>query len=429
MDTPTRKFVAPVPLISAGSMNSDWNKMLNLFVNGPKAAPPHFITVVLMAATAAMTMNIFLPSLTAISEEFDISYSVAQLVLSGYLGVTAIVQLLIGPLSDRFGRRPVILTSYLFFVTGSLVCLFAPSFEVLLLGRLIQASAITTMALSRAIIRDLFSRAKAASMIGYVTMAMAIGPMLAPVLGGMLQEYYSWRASFLLLAVLAILMLILCVFDLGETNKNKSDNLMKQFRNYGELVKEKTLWLYIVAATTSAGVFFSFIGGADYVGRNFLGLSPTQIGLYFMIVSMGYVTGNFLSGRFAERIGLEKMMVMGSMVTVLGVLVSIALFSSGNYHPFSLFGPMLIVGIGNGLSLPSASAGAVSVRVDLSGSAAGLMGCLQVAGGASLSFLAAYFLGPETGPFPMLAIMLGSSLVCLVASAMIYRAPRPIEVD
>lgn len=403
--------------------------MLNLFVNGPKSAPPHFLTIVLMAATAAMTMNIFLPSLTAISQEFEISYSKAQLVLSGYLGVTALVQLLIGPLSDRYGRRPVILASYLFFVSGSLVCLFAPTFEFLLIGRLIQASSITTMALSRAIIRDLFSRSKAASMIGYVTMAMAIGPMLAPVIGGILQEHYSWRASFLLLTVLAILMFVVCIFDLGETNKNKSDSLVRQFRNYGELIRERTLWLYIITCAASAGVFFSFIGGADYVVRNFLDLSPTEIGIYFIFVSFGYITGNYLSGRFTERLGLERMMLNGSVLTVFGVLLSIGLFSAGFYHPTSLFAPMFIVGVGNGLTLPSANAGAISVRADLAGSAAGLTGCLQVAGGAALSFLAAYFLGPETGPFPMLAIMLASALLSLVAAAMIYRAPRPIEVD
>jgi DHA1 family bicyclomycin/chloramphenicol resistance-like MFS transporter len=403
--------------------------MLNLFIHGPKSAPPHFLTVVLMAATAAMTMNIFLPSLTAISHEFGISYSIAQLVLSGYLGATAIVQLLIGPLSDRYGRRPVILTSYIFFVSGSIVCLYAPSFEMLLFGRLIQAASITTMALSRAIIRDLFSRTKAASMIGYVTMAMAIGPMLAPVLGGYLQENYSWRASFLLLTIIATAMLFLCIFDLGETNKNKSNNLMVQFRKYGELIREKTLWLYIIAAASGAGVFFSFIGGADYVGRNFLGLTPIKIGFYFIFVSFGYIGGSYMSGRFTERVGLEKMMLIGTSVTVIGVLISIILFSAGNYHPASLFVPMLIVGFGNGMSLPSANAGAVSVRADLAGSAAGLTGCLQVGGGAALSFLAAYFLGPNTGPFPMLAIMLASAVTSLAASALIYQAPRPVEVD
>lgn len=403
--------------------------MKNLFIYGPKSEPPHFLTVVLMAGTAAMTMNIFLPSLTAISDEFGISYSLAQLVLSGYLGVTAIVQLLIGPLSDRYGRRPVILTSYIFFIVGSIVCLYAPSFELLLFGRLIQAAAITTMALSRAIIRDLFSRTKAASMIGYVTMAMAIGPMLAPVIGGFLQEYYSWRASFLLLAVLATAMFVVCIFDLGETNKNKSDNLVAQFRNYGELVREKTLWLYIIVAASGAGVFFSFIGGADYIGRNFLGLSPTDIGLYFIFVSFGYISGNYLSGRFTERVGLEIMMLLGTAFSVIGVLISIALFSAGNYHAASLFVPMLIVGVGNGMSLPSANAGSVSVRPDLAGSASGLTGCLQVGGGAALSFLAAYFLGPNTGPFPMLAIMLASASVSLIASVLIYQAPRPVEAE
>ncbi len=403
--------------------------MLKLFIHGPKSEPPHFLTIVLMAASAAMTMNIFLPSITAISLEFDISYSIAQLVLSGYLGVTAIVQLLIGPLSDRYGRRPVILTSYFFFIAGSVVCLYAPSFELLLFGRLIQASSITTMALSRAIIRDLFSRTKAASMIGYVTMAMAIGPMLAPVLGGYLQENYSWRASFLLLAFIATAMFILCIFDLGETNKNKSENLMAQFRNYGELIREKNLWLYIIVCASSTGVFFSFLGGADYIGRNFLGLSPTEIGIYFVFVSFGYIAGNYMSGRFTERVGLERMMLAGTTVTVIGVLISIALFSSGNYHPISLFAPMFLVGVGNGLALPSANAGAISVRSDLAGSASGLTGCLQVGGGAALSFLAAYFLGPNTGPFPMLAIMLASAATSLIASALIYKAPRPVEVD
>jgi DHA1 family bicyclomycin/chloramphenicol resistance-like MFS transporter len=154
------------------------------------------LTIVLMAASAAMTMNIFLPSLTAISVEFNTSYSTAQLVLSGYLGVTAVVQLIIGPLSDRFGRRPVILVAYLFFMAGSLICAMAPSMEVLLFGRLVQAASATSMALARAIIRDLFTRSKAASMIGYVTMAMAIGPMIAPILGGFYRTIIPGAPAF-----------------------------------------------------------------------------------------------------------------------------------------------------------------------------------------------------------------------------------------
>ncbi len=398
--------------------------MKDRFIDGHKSAPPHYLTIVLMAATAAMTMNIFLPSLTAISEEFNTSYATAQLVLSGYLGVTAIIQLLIGPLSDRFGRRPVILVSYIFFLGGSVICVFSWSIEVLLFGRLVQAASVTTMALSRAIIRDLFARSKAASMIGYVTMAMAIGPMLAPVIGGLLQEYYSWRASFVLLTILALAMLILCWFDLGETNKNKSTSLAAQFRNYTILIRQRTLWIYIIISTAGAGVFFSFIGGADYVGRHFLGLTPTTVGAYFVFVSLGYITGNYLAGRFTERVGLENMMMVGTSATVAGVLLSIGLFAGGFIHAASLFLPMLLVGTGNGMSLPSANAGAVSVRPDLAGSASGLAGCLQVGGGAALSFIAANLLGPETGVMPLLAVMLGAALVSVIASWLIFIGPR-----
>ena len=224
-------------------------------------------------------------------------------------------------------------------------------------------------------------------------------------------------------------MLVLCWFDLGETNKNKSTSLAAQFRNYGELVREKPLWLYIISATAGAGVFFTFIGGADYVGRNFLDLTPTEIGFYFVFVSVGYISGNYLAGRFTEKTGLEKMMVVGTAVTVVGVVISIFLFFIGVVEAASLFLPMLFVGIGNGMSLPSANAGAVSVRADLAGSAAGLTGSLQVGGGAALSYLAANMLGPNTGPYPMLAIMLGASIISLAASTIIFRMPQPAHAE
>lgn len=402
--------------------------MKDKFINGHKSAPPHFLTIVLMAASAAMTMNIFLPSLTAISKEFNTSYSTAQLILSGYLGVTAIVQLLIGPLSDRFGRRPVILTAYLFFLAGSLICMMAPTIEYLLLGRLVQAASATSMALSRAIVRDLFSRSKAASMIGYVTMAMAIGPMIAPVLGGFLQDHYSWRASFLFLSVISIIMLVVCWYDLGETNKNKSSSLAEQFRNYFQLMREKVLWIYILIAAAATGVFFSFLGGADYIGRNFLNLTPTSIGFYFVFVGLGYIGGNYFSGRYAERIGIERMMMLGTSITVFGVLTTLALFGLFNFHhATALFLPMLLVGAGNGIALPSANTGAVSVRPDLAGSASGLAGFMQIGGGAALSYIAANLLGPETGPYPMLFIMLASAVVSMVAAWFIYIGPRSLD--
>jgi DHA1 family bicyclomycin/chloramphenicol resistance-like MFS transporter len=402
--------------------------MKDTFINGHKTAPPHFLTIVLMAASAAMTMNIFLPSLTAISVEFNTSYSTAQLVLSGYLGVTAVVQLIIGPLSDRFGRRPVILVAYLFFMAGSLICAMAPSMEVLLFGRLVQAASATSMALARAIIRDLFTRSKAASMIGYVTMAMAIGPMIAPILGGFLQDNYSWRASFLFLFIISTLMLIVCWYDLGETNKNKSTSLKTQFQNYFRLMREKTLWIYILVTASTTGVFFSFLGGADYVGRNFLNLTPTCIGIYFVFVSLGYMGGNYISGRYTEKTGIESMMIVGTAITVVGVLVALALYGlMAFHHAAALFAPMFLVGVGNGIALPSANTGAISVRPDLAGSASGLTGFMQIGGGAALSYIAANMLGPETGPYPMLYIMLASAVVSMIAAWIIHIGPRSID--
>jgi DHA1 family bicyclomycin/chloramphenicol resistance-like MFS transporter len=193
-------------------------------------------------------------------------------------------------------------------------------------------------------------------------------------------------------------------------------------------VREKLLWIYIISAAAGTGVFFTFIGGADFVGRAFLDLKPTSIGFYFIFISLGYIVGNYLSGRYTERVGIEHMMIMGTSLTVLGVLVTLALFGIFNlYHAASLFLPMFLVGIGNGIFLPSANTGAISIRPDLAGSASGLTGFLQIGGGAALSYIAANMLGPETGPYPMLYIMLASALVSMFTAWLIFIGPHTAD--
>jgi DHA1 family bicyclomycin/chloramphenicol resistance-like MFS transporter len=385
---------------------------------------PHITTLVMATATGALALNVFLPSLPAMSRHFQADYSVVQLAVSLYLASTAVLQLLIGPASDRFGRRPVMLGSFAVFVAATLAAIFAPTIEFLLACRVFQAFAAAGMVLSRAIVRDTVSADLAASRIGYITMGMTLVPMLGPVVGGFLDEMYGWQATFVLTLAFGILSLLFVYADLGETNRNPSSSFGAQFRAYPELLRSRRFWGYALTAAFTSGAFFAFLGGAPYIATEVFGVAPSTYGMFFAILSAGYMVGNFISGRIAARVGINRMMLTGNIVTLFGVVLSLALFWAGYDHPLSLFGPMVFTGIGNGITLPSVNAGVVSVKPHLAGSASGLGGAMQIGGGAALSVVAGVLLTPESGAYPLLFVMLVSALCGIAAGLYVIRVAR-----
>lgn len=386
--------------------------------------PPHILTLVIATATGSLAMNVFLPSLPGIARYFDADYAVVQLAISLYLVATAGLQLVIGPASDRFGRRPVMLTCFGIFLFGSAATIYAPTIELLLAARLLQAFAAAGMVLSRAIVRDTVGTDEAASKIGYITMGMSVVPMIGPAIGGILDELYGWQASFLLTLGFGVLAFIVVFFDLGETNHNRSSSLLAQVKSYPELMRSRRFWGYTLTAACTSGSFFAFLGGGPYVSTEMLHLGPAQYGFYFAIISIGYMAGNFLSGRFSRRVGLNTMMLAGCIAAVVGMIASFILFGAGYYHPLSLFGPTVLVGLGNGMTLPNANAGIVSVRPHLAGSASGLGGSMQIGGGAVLAMVAGALLGPDTGPWPLLVVMLCSTVAAVVAALYVMHVAR-----
>lgn len=386
-----------------------------------RGSPPHITTLVLATATGSLTMNVFLPSLPGMARFFQTDYAYVQLAVSLYLGATAVLQLFIGPASDRFGRRPVMLVSFLVFLLGTVAAIFAPTIEVLLGCRLLQAFSAAGMVLSRAIVRDTVGASEAASRMGYITMGMAVVPMIGPMIGGFLDEIYGWKAAFVLTLAFGVVAIAVVYFDLGETNRRRTSGLAAQFATYPALLKSPLFWSYSLTAAFTSGAFFAFIGGGPLVATEMLGLAPSSYGIYFGIISAGYILGNFLSGRFSGRVGVNRMTLAGGAIASVGVLISICLFALGLFHPLSLFGPALFLGVGNGITLPNANAGIVSVRPDLAGSASGLGGALQIGGGALLSVLAGALLAPDSGPYPLLFVMLFSSMAAILTALFIMR--------
>ncbi|MCI5111912.1 MAG: multidrug effflux MFS transporter [Marivita sp.] len=395
-----------------------------------RSTPPHIVTLILLAGLSALVMNIFLPSLPNMTAYFQTEYWLMQLSVAVYLGVNAILQILIGPISDKLGRRPVILWGIGGFCIATLGCIFAPDIYTFLGFRMAQAVIVTAMVLSRAVVRDCVPQDQAASMIGYVTMGMAVVPMIGPAFGGVLDQYFGWQANFWLLFILGVGLFWLTWSDLGETATVSGLSLGQQFAQYPELLASPRFWGYAIASGMSSGAFFAYLGGAPYVGTEVFGMSPAILGFFFGAPAIGYFLGNFVSGRFSARIGVNRMVFLGTLINCLGITLSMLVFWLGLGSEWTFFGFMTFVGLGNGMTIPNATAGMLSVRPHLAGTASGLGGAIMLGGGAGLSALAGALLVPGAGPWPLLWIMLVTALCAVVAIRMvIWRAQRLAGLD
>lgn len=373
------------------------------------ATPPHIATLIVMAAIGAMAMNIFLPSMQVIADYFDTSYGVIQLSVTLYLVMNAMFQIVIGPLSDRFGRKPVMLYSTIIFILATIGCLMAKSVEMFLIFRMIQGVIVAGLVLSRAIVRDMVPADQAASMIGFVTMIMAIVPMIAPAIGGLMQPHFGWQSSFWAMLVLGIVLLILVLRDQGETALHRSKSLTAQFREYPELFRSQRFWAFCFAATSTVAAYFAYIGGAAFVGSQIFNLPPQTLGFYFAAPGIGYVIGNGISGLISRRMGVNRMILTGSLIATAGMTGSLILFLTTTPIPIFFFGGVVFLGLGNGITLPNAMSGMLSVRPHLAGSASGIGGTIMTGGGALMAAGAAQFLTPETGAIYLIIAMVSSS--------------------
>jgi len=394
----------------------------------PTFSPPHIGTLILLAGISALAMNVFLPSLPGMAAYFEVDYRLMQLSVALYLGVNAVVQILVGPISDKMGRRPVILTSILLFLLATLGCIFAPNAEVFLFFRMAQAAIAATMVLSRAAVRDIYDTDKAASMIGYVTMGMAVVPMISPAIGGVLDQVFGWQANFWLLVVLGLATYALTYFDFGETAQKSGKTLIAQFREYPELFRSPRFWGYSLASGLASGAFFAYLGGAPFVGTQVYNLDPAVLGLCFSAPAVGYFMGNFVSGRYSTALGVNRMVLWGCVINGGGVAVSLAIAIAGLDNLYTFFGFMTFVGIGNGMAIPNATAGAISVRPHLAGSASGLSGAIMIGGGAGLSAMAGWVLVPGATAVPLLAIMFATAILGLVAIILVIKREKALRL-
>jgi MFS transporter, DHA1 family, multidrug resistance protein len=386
---------------------------------GGRHTTSHATLMAILIAVSALnplSINIVVPSMPTIMVDLSTDFVTIQYILSAYLVSTAVAQLFLGPLSDRFGRRPVLIAGLAVFVGAGVVCAFAQSIEMLIFGRLLQgAGGCAGIALGRAIVRDRYDRERSASVLAYVTMGFATAPMIAPVLGGLIDDNFGWRPIFVLLAVVGALTAVATWVVLPETRPTSAPSVTRpsMLGSFRVLSRIPAFWAYALNSGFSTAVFFSFLGGTPFIASRMLGMSGTLFGVYFIFVALTYIAGNYISGRYSGRFGLHRLILAGNLVSLLGVIGMAIAFGLAWITPISLFFPVYAVGLANGLTLPNAIAGSVSVRPELAGAASGFGGALQIGFGAVATLNIGLILSANESALPLALVMVVLAIAAL----------------
>lgn len=370
-----------------------------------------------------VTLNGVLPANSVIMREFAASYGVTQLILTVFMIAALLSQIILGSAADRHGRRPVMIFGISVFVLGSVLCALAPSIELLLAARFVQGfGGAVCLFLPRTIVRDVYPQDRAASVIGYMTTAMMVAPLFGPAIGGWTTDEFSWRFMHWGLAVLGICCVGLSLWILPETRAERAASESQArpglVSSASILFRMPAFVAYTVMLCGSVGIYYSFLGGAPYIGMESRGFSASEYGAWFSVVAIGYLSGNLVAGRFSERLGGARMITLG-LIPLFGGVALFWLLSSWQ-SLLGMFIPMQLVAFSNGMSLPNLISGSMSVRHDLSGSASGVSGSLQTGFGALLTICVGYLL--PFSDYWLWVIISASAVLTLIGFVLLRKA-------
>jgi DHA1 family bicyclomycin/chloramphenicol resistance-like MFS transporter len=335
----------------------------------------------LTIAASSVAIQIFLPALPSVQHHFDVSASDVQLTVSLPLIAIAVGTLFWGVLSDRYGRRAMMLSGLVMFMVGNIACALAPTIELLIAGRLFQAfGGAACVVISRAMIRDLYGREKAASALASLIAIMVLAPMLAPIIGGVLVDTTGWRGNFVFIAAFVGVVLAFAAARLPETNLNPLPipNMATLFGGYSRLFKSPEFMAFALQSAFMIAMFYVFLSTAPYAVITVMHYSATEYGLGFILSTIGYLGGNLAANRYSERVGLERMITIGLVLATLSTFAVFVFLEAGIWNIAVVFVPVTFMGIANGMAIPNATAGAVSVHPELAGTASGLLSFIQL---------------------------------------------------
>lgn len=342
-------------------------------------------TIVVLAALTALgplATDMYLPAMPAMADAMATGTEQVQLTLSLYMAGFALAQLFCGPISDRFGRRPVMIAGFLLFLVASLLCAFAPSIEWLLAGRFLQAfGGAAGPVLGRAAVRDIYGPIEAGRVLSYMASTMAMAPALAPVVGAGLLLFFGWQSVFLMLSLYAVIMLLILALLMPEplpAERRQSIAPGVILANYRMLLTQRSFLGYTLVNASGFSGLFAFLSGSSFVLIEYMGLTPSQYGIGFILIVAGFFSGTLISGRYSHRLGRDRLLLLATLLCALAGTTMAVLALSGVHKPWAVVGPHVLFLFGFGIVMPQSMAGALAPNPQCAGSASSLFGFLQM---------------------------------------------------
>jgi DHA1 family bicyclomycin/chloramphenicol resistance-like MFS transporter len=380
------------------------------------------IAVLLTAVVAfgPISTDLYLPSLPGIARYFGTDAAAAQATLSVFLLGFAGGQIVYGPLSDRYGRRPVLLAGVAVYLAATMACAIAETIEALIGARFFQAlGACSGVVLVRAIVRDIYAPERAGSVLAYMGSAMAVAPMIGPVIGGQLEILFGWRANFVFLMVFAALILLSVVGILDETNKRLDPSALapqRMLANFREMLASPRYLGCLAGATFCYSGLFAFISASSFVLIDVVGLTPDAFGIAFAIMVIGYMLGAVSAGRLIMRLGLDRTMLTGGILAAIGgpVMAAFAILAAEDVAAIAIVIPMMFYAAGVGLVMPATTAAAIGPYPEKAGAASSLLGFFQMCFAAATGATVAHVLDGTARPMAVAIAVCGLATLATI---------------
>jgi DHA1 family bicyclomycin/chloramphenicol resistance-like MFS transporter len=374
----------------------------------------------LLTALGPLSTDMYLPSLPAIARDLEASAAQTQLTLSAFLLGFAVGQFVYGPVSDKIGRRPVLLFGLALFILASLACTFAPNIEALVAARFVQAlGASGPIVLGRAIVRDLYEGPRAGRELSRMGTIMGVVPAIAPIFGGLLHEAFGWRSVFAASILFSVSLAATVALRLPETIRARSAapiSFASILRGFTHLLGHAGYRTYVAFSALAYGGLFAFISGSSFVLQGIYGLSEIPYAFSFAFMVAGYIAGTFLAQRVVGRRGLDGTIGLGVLALAIGGVTMLVLVAFGPATSFAVTGPMAIYALGVGLTMPQSMASAMMPFPERAGAASSLLGICQMTFAALVGIGLGQLLGASALPLPAIVATTGVLALALFAA-------------
>ena len=373
-----------------------------------------FILVLALAnASVVVGMGLITPSITIIKADFNLTSDMVQLTLTVFIIAAGIGQLVFGFLSDRYGRRPILLTGSFLFVASSITSVFSPNILFLLIMRVIQGlGAAACMSMARVIINDSFNKTEAAEKLSLITAIMVIFPLISLILGGFIAQTIGWVGTMYVFFIFGLIILTGSVYNISETKITKINNLnfSKITNSFLDVLKNTKFLNFTFIGSIQTGVFFSSFGFMPYEFAR-LGVSPLEFGFWLSFTGIGYFLGNILNRNYASKYGIEALIIFGSFFSFLSYFSMLILNLNAFTHPLYISIPLIVFGLGNGFTVANCIIGGVSTTGNNSGTATGIAGALQMSSGGLIGSIIISYGGDKNFVICLLIVI----FLCLIA--------------